>query len=125
MPGEVAGVNVVAQQAEGTYAIRPLAGFPRRSRGVQHVPGFLGAGFAIVSGLQTERQQSSPGKTGNRQPSKSPIHENPLRPAYARGAQPKTFDATYHENVYDNSAKIRLLPGRRDRAGSPEGSKSR
>src|SRR6267154_6017976 len=66
MPGEVAGVNVVAQQAEGSDAIRPLAGFPRRSRGVQHVPGFLGAGFAIVSGLQTEGQQSSPGKTGNR-----------------------------------------------------------
>src|SRR5260370_10219914 len=86
MPGEVAGVNVVAQQAQGTDAIRPLAGFPRRSRGVQHVPGFLGACFTIVSGLNTEGQQSSPGKTGNRQPSKSPIHENPLRPAYACGA---------------------------------------
>src|SRR6267143_1096898 len=34
------------------------------------------------------------------------------------GRSAKTFDATYHENVYDNSAKIRLLPGRRGRAGS-------
>ena len=126
MPGEVAGVNIVAQQAEGTDAIRPLAGFPRRSRGVQHVPGFPCAGFTVVSSLSTEWQQSSPGKTQNRHASKSPFQETPSPTGPRRqGAQHKTFDATEHKNVYDNSVKSKVLPGRTDRAGNPKGSKSR
>src|SRR5882762_2231099 len=86
MPGEVAGVNIVAQQAEDTDAICPLAGFPRRRRGVQHVPGFLCAGFTIASGLHTAWPQSSLGQAQNRHASKSPIHETLLRPAHAYGA---------------------------------------